>query len=353
MNEHIEPLKDALAQNGSFDPEKAKKVTAEVVSGFHARLQKTERLMWIYLILCTAVILYAFYKFEASTSTKSMIGFGILLLATYETTILMKLWYWIVNNKISVLKEIKLLQLEKLEGTAALRNSSVTDLIHSAKTPWRGLPRWERSIWFVSLIAIAIGVSIFSSLQYLLPLTLKSYVTLEADGSGESVEKISYTYAGAVPRTSETELEHSPTATSRWIDKQGRELAYDVSDVNGQKKYAIHLIEPVMPGEQISYTQISDDPKAATKNDDIWTYQGEHARGCDKNIYSDVVQLPPDAEIISVDPKPDNQYVSTGPKPDIQFTYFGRPTLSFKASRGFNETFKFTIKYRLPKEAAP
>jgi hypothetical protein len=158
MSERENELKQALAENSSFSTEKAKQITADAVSQFHAGLKKTERLMWIYLVACVAVILFAFMAFQSASSVKMMIGFGILMLAAYETTILMKLWYWTVNTKLALLKAIKQLQLQTAT-VHALSDTGPMEMATGFRQP--GLSLWERLAWLVVLVIVAVASSFY------------------------------------------------------------------------------------------------------------------------------------------------------------------------------------------------
>jgi hypothetical protein len=46
-----------------------------------------------------------------------MLGWAVLILIMYESTVLMKLWYWVVHTRISVQKDLKEVQIQ----LAALR----------------------------------------------------------------------------------------------------------------------------------------------------------------------------------------------------------------------------------------
>ena len=69
----------------------------------------------------------------------------VLLMCGLELNVLMKLWYWVVDNKISVIKELKKTQLmiiqlkETLEGEAA----PTTPVTSSVAYKERGVSFWE------------------------------------------------------------------------------------------------------------------------------------------------------------------------------------------------------------------
>ena len=112
MSEHDNELRKALADNGTFDAEKGKKITADAVSRFHAELKKNERFLRVSLLISVGVLAFAIEKLFFAASTKAIVGFGVILLFVLVTTVLLKLWYWIVNTRITLQKELKVWQLQ-------------------------------------------------------------------------------------------------------------------------------------------------------------------------------------------------------------------------------------------------
>ena len=339
MSEHENELQKALAENGTFDSEKAKAATAAAVSQFHARLKKVERIMWVYLAVCVGVIVFAWNAFEFASSTKAIVGFGILLLVAYETTILMKLCYWIANTKLTLLKEIKQWQLQTAATPSAV-----------AAEPWGmetrirqpGLSRWERIVWIAALAIVACAVSTFIHNHTVATITLGQCVALKTDGAGTSTMSVSYRIQGRGPTISFPFTMGRPEEKGaiRWLDERGRELPFDVSTENGQRHYTVRLIEPVMPGEWLRYTQITESPSSATKEGDLWTYQSDFTYGGQNNQYLVTVELPRGAKLVSADPKPVEQS-----------TINGIPRVVLQADRGSNDRFRYKIQYQLANEA--
>ena len=155
MTERDNELARHSAENGSFDPAKARKTTTDAVSRFNARLKWTARLTWIYILAGVGVMLFSCNSLLAASTTKAIVGFGILLLVAYETTILMKLWYWNANTKFTLLRELKQWQLQ-----TALSSTDAPSSVE-VESPLRrlGLSRRERIAWFAALVAVCIGVS--------------------------------------------------------------------------------------------------------------------------------------------------------------------------------------------------
>lgn len=157
------------------------------------------------------------------------------------------------------------------------------------------------------------------------------------------------------------------SASIRWVDGQGRQLPSTSLTSNGQRRYIVQLIEPVMPGEQVRYTQITESPALATEKDGLWTCRTSLAYGDDNGPmppasqlvaglpspaadvkephanFWETIQLPKGAEVVTADPQP----VMRG-----TCIWGSVPARGFQATRGRDNAFTCTIQYRLPKENA-
>jgi hypothetical protein len=50
--------------------------------------------------------------FRSAVDTRGMLNWVLLFMIGFNSTILMKLWYWVCDTKLNVLKEIKQLELQ-------------------------------------------------------------------------------------------------------------------------------------------------------------------------------------------------------------------------------------------------
>ena len=96
------------------------------------------------------------------------------------------------------------------------------------------------------------------------------------------------------------------------------------------------LAEPVMPGESCSLKMIGG--ATARKEGELWVYEADWDWGYRLSLFRETVMLPREAEIVSV-----------SPEPEMRFRWAGLPGVRFRAQRGPNEHFRYTIKYRLPR----
>ena len=66
-----------------------------------------------------------YISLRSANDTKAMLCWLIFFMIGFNSTILMKLWYWVIDTKLNVLKEIKQLQLQVTELTGKKEPSEV------------------------------------------------------------------------------------------------------------------------------------------------------------------------------------------------------------------------------------
>ncbi len=333
-------LKKALSENGAFDAEKAKETKQTALGAFETKMRKVERYLFFYLCLCSWLFVFTMFSFMQSSSTKALLFYGLLLLIFFETTILIKLWYWVMNNKISVLKAVKQLEL----GHWTTDDASQGD--KNLQGPLRGLSRPERAGWWVAMVC---GCALIGAVKGLEvsgaddpwsmnqggSLRSDGCVTLAADGSSSAVTEMSFLSQGTLVRGFNF---HGPEGL-RFTDRHGRELSLTTSSTNGHIRYDVRLPRPVMPGRRFSYTRSVQCPKSVTEEGGVWTYSTDISYGHDTNEFSQTIVLPSGAKI-----------VSANPWPAAKFTLGDKTAVRFEATRGRNEPFAYTIQYRLATE---
>jgi len=118
MDEFEKTIQSTLSDSHEFDAQKAQTLRKETIQMYDKNLKKYKRWTWACLI-AFAIIGVAIIQIMVvwGSNLKVLIISGIVLLGVGQLEVLMKLWYWIMNNKLNVLKEIKQLQLQIAELT--------------------------------------------------------------------------------------------------------------------------------------------------------------------------------------------------------------------------------------------
>ena len=343
MSEHENELAKASAENGTFDPEKAKKLTADALSQFHTQLKKSERLLMASLLVCVVVMGIAWITLCSSSDTKIMITFGFVLFVAFETTVLMKLWYWVVNTRLTLLRELKRWELQT--GTLpSVTAATPLEIEPPGPRHWHGLSRPERIAWLAAIMIGAgalFGYGALKQTEHAETTTLARYITLKPNGASTVVEDFAYLNWDLGPRLSIHHVTDDLKATFRWLDDRGHEMPFRVSTEGGKRYYTVCLNKPMwLPREWLHFTRITESPTGAMRERNRWIHEGEYVNGYPNNRYLVTIELPRGAKVVSTDPKA------------AQTMNFNRtPQVVLQAARKANERFHYQIQYELADDA--
>lgn len=163
MDKLDENINDALAANGHYDADKGREMKRQAADRFCSSLRQVERLTLGFIILLVGLALFSMFQFMRTDSTRLMILFAIVFLVAMEGQTLIKLWYWVANTKISIMRELTQIRLEFRKTAADLRSGDSApeqdpvpaDLIRGPNV----LRVPERLAWYALLIVvIAVGL---------------------------------------------------------------------------------------------------------------------------------------------------------------------------------------------------
>ena len=159
-------LSDVLSANGSYDEDKAEEQRASLRDRFRTGALKVERIAWVYLLLLTSAGAYCGVRLLLARDARDGVLFGIILGAALINQSVIKLWYWVMNVKISVLKELKLLRLALATGgagLAAVEESDVESFLLKPLGHGGGSGKLESRLRYLVLIAVAVGGALLGS----------------------------------------------------------------------------------------------------------------------------------------------------------------------------------------------
>ena len=119
MNDFEKELKETLKTKCdigiSKDDARRKEIEKMIFQKYTSDMNKAKLITWIFLILSLGMMGAGYVGIKNASETKSMLLWLIFFMIGFNSTILMKLWYWVVNTKLNILKEMKQLQLQVSE----------------------------------------------------------------------------------------------------------------------------------------------------------------------------------------------------------------------------------------------
>jgi hypothetical protein len=109
-------LKEALEKNGDFDVAKSETLRKEIVQMWYdENLRRAKLVFWIFFLLCLGMMGAGYIGLRSATDTRGMLLWVIFFMIGFNSTILMKLWYWVVHTRINLQKDLKQIQLQIAE----------------------------------------------------------------------------------------------------------------------------------------------------------------------------------------------------------------------------------------------
>ena len=119
MDQFDKKLSDALRDCDQFDTERnaaRRKEIGKMAGGiFDRNIATAKYWTWGALVLETIIFIIAAEVALGSRDIKTVIIAAAVAILAYETTILMKLWFWTVHSRIKLQEDMKLLQLQIAE----------------------------------------------------------------------------------------------------------------------------------------------------------------------------------------------------------------------------------------------
>ena len=78
---------------------------------FENKVKTVRWLTALFLVINIAAMVAAAVCLQFATDTRMMFWCAIMFIVAFEGTVLIKLWYWVMTSKISVLTELKHLEM--------------------------------------------------------------------------------------------------------------------------------------------------------------------------------------------------------------------------------------------------
>lgn len=94
-----------------LDELKSEKIQNQIIEDHDKKLKKVKIIYYFWLVACILFMFAGIYGIEHNSENYKLLALFMALVG-FNSTILMKLWYWIANTKLSVLQELKQLQVQ-------------------------------------------------------------------------------------------------------------------------------------------------------------------------------------------------------------------------------------------------
>jgi hypothetical protein len=126
ISDFDQEFQNMLRELGSPDTERSASLRKEMVQMYEEKLKKVEgyarQWIWITVGICASGGILM--GLGAVFSTTIVISGAVVIVVAIELQMLVKLWYWQMNTKLALLKELKELRLQLASGQELSDSSS-------------------------------------------------------------------------------------------------------------------------------------------------------------------------------------------------------------------------------------
>ncbi len=129
MNELDDTIRSALkspAQHGAIDPDREPPMRTQIAETFRGRFRWLAWLAAFYRIVFLIVAVIAVIQFFRVDAIRELIAYATLFLLSIVATAFIKLLYWMLLIKNSVVREIKRLELQVAKLSERLNSTNTT-----------------------------------------------------------------------------------------------------------------------------------------------------------------------------------------------------------------------------------
>jgi hypothetical protein len=255
-----------------------------LIARFNADRKKLLVHATLWLLACVAILCFGAYLLDQASDLKLMLLGAVVMLIGYESTVLIKLWYWVAETNTRVTREIKQLQLLTVDrapteprGQASGPLSepgahSSAEALTKAEATGQARRReraqasdggfWARisqpAVEWLCVAALAIAGAA-GTYFYLIPLghsgapvaEQEEHTRIAADGRCEIFTRKQYPYAGMTPLESDQIRADRPLVEPTWREAGAGVLPHSVTRDGEAWVYTIRFPQPIFRGQAV------------------------------------------------------------------------------------------------------
>jgi hypothetical protein len=273
-------VRERMMRQEGFDASPDEEMKAGLLRRFRTVRKKLLVRLTVWVLAGLAVMIVGGYALGQASGTRAMLAALFVMLVGFESTVLIKLWYWTVDSKAALVEQVQRLALrmhgqeeplaQGTEGEAA----DLTSAYDRVSMKWLG-----RMASVVILVpAVAFGICVLAPLaRPEVPTVYSSecHAVVGADGAARVTGRLAFTYYGVTPLTTVRVLTSTRLQDAAWTDAAGRELPSTQEEGNEGWVSLVQLPEPVFRQEAADLRVTWTIPQAAREKDGVWTFSGD------------------------------------------------------------------------------
>jgi hypothetical protein len=153
-------MSDGYSQDGAaaggLDPHRAQALREMVSASFRSRHLVAIRLTYVAHVFFVALLAFCMGQSISARDLRTAIAPAFAGVLAVQGLVVMKLWYWVVNTKLSILKEVRLLRIEV--GSPEAGTPGIEEGLTAGPLLTPELPRWEGVAWRLGIVMVCLAV---------------------------------------------------------------------------------------------------------------------------------------------------------------------------------------------------
>ncbi len=281
MSKRDDEIRDRIRWDKDFESPPGHEARAAIVRRFRNARKKLLVQLTLWLLAALGVLGLGAYMMGMVSETRAMLVALLVMLIGFETTVLLKLWYWTVDSKAALMEQIQRLGL-RMEGgeEAQVREREEGEGGASAydRISMGGLGRVVSVVILVP--AVAIGVLLLGPLfrpTGKVVYRSECHAVLDAAGSARVTGRMAFTYYGVTPLTTVRVPTGDKLQDAQWTDAAGHDLPATQEQYKGGWVSLVQLPQPLFRKEEADLRVTWAVPQAAKEQGAEWTFTGDEA----------------------------------------------------------------------------
>jgi hypothetical protein len=262
----------------AFDAPSADETTAALVHRFRTARKKLLVQLTVWLLVALAIMAAGGWSLAWAGDTRAMLAALFVMLVGFETSILLKLWYWTVDSKASIVEQIQRLGLrvEGAEAPAIPEGGGPGSVYDRLSVKWLG----RVASVLIVVPALAFGVLILGPLfrsEAGVVYRSECHAVLDAAGAARVTGRMAFTYYGVTPLATVRVPTGEKLLDAAWTDAAGHELPSTQVQEAGGWISLVQLAQPVFREGSADLRVTWTIPQAAREAGGTWAFAGDAA----------------------------------------------------------------------------
>jgi hypothetical protein len=273
MSKRDDEIRDRILGDGDFGAPPEHEAQAALVRRFRNARKKLLVRLTVWVLVGLAVCSAGTFVLGRVTETRMMLAALFVMLVGFESTVLIKLWYWTLDSKAALMEQLQRLGL-RLEGGVEPETDAAEDKVSFSE---RLSMKWYGRV--ASALVLVAGMSF--GVWVLMPLfhatasvvyRSECHAVLDASGSARVTGRMTFAYYGVTPLETVRVPTGDKLQDAAWTDAAGHALSSTQEQSGAGWVSLVQLPQPLFREESTDLRVTWTIPDAAREQGGAWTF---------------------------------------------------------------------------------